>query len=194
MPKRYTLLRTGILIGLKSSKEDYVDEYKNEKKYRTIFISSRNRNLKNVIETQNLFVPRKNGFCEIGVNRINNLNNIQDTIFVNPLYNNYPIKNNFILEQDIKNRNIYRDILFVSNDYISIEYNNIHKNQPTELYKVKMLPIDNINAMAGVNIGDIIEKDSEKILASSLESCIKSKDKDILNKVEKSCRNDSFFS
>nr|WP_307890038.1 hypothetical protein [Clostridium botulinum] len=31
MPKRYTLLRTGILIGLKSSKEDYVDEYKNEK-------------------------------------------------------------------------------------------------------------------------------------------------------------------
>lgn len=56
-----------------------------------------------------------------------------------------------------------------------------------------MLPIDNINAMAGVNIGDIIEKDSEKILASSLESCIKSKDKDILNKVEKSCRNDSFF-
>ncbi|MBU5301119.1 hypothetical protein KQI45_13665 [Clostridium sporogenes] len=193
MPKRYTLLRTGILIGLKSSKEDYVDEYKNEKKYRTIFISSRNRNLKNVIETQNLFVPRKNGFCEIGVNRINNLNNIQDTIFVNPLYNNYPIKNNFILEQDIKNRNIYRDILFVSNDYISIEYNNIHKNQPTELYKVRMLPIDNINAMAGVNIGDIIEKDSEKILASSLESCIKSKDKDILNKVEKSCRNDSFF-
>ncbi len=173
------------MIGLKSSKEDYVDEYKNEKKYRTIFISSRNRNLKNVIETQNLFVPRKNGFCEIGVNRINNLNNIQDTIFVNPLYNNYPIKNNFILEQDIKNRNIYRDILFVSNDYISIEYNNIHKNQPTELYKVKMLPIDNINAMAGVNIGDIIEKDSEKILASSLESCIKSKDKDILNKVEK---------
>ncbi len=138
-------------------------------------------------------MPRKNGFCEIGVNRINNLNNIQDTIFVNPLYNNYPIKNNFILEQDIKNRNIYRDILFVSNDYISIEYNNIHKNQPTELYKVKMLPIDNINAMAGVNIGDIIEKDSEKILASSLESCIKSKDKDILNKVEKSCRNDSFF-
>ncbi len=167
---------------------------KMKKKYRTIFISSRNRNLKNVIETQNLFVPRKNGFCEIGVNRINNLNNIQDTIFVNPLYNNYPIKNNFILEQDIKNRNIYRDILFVSNDYISIEYNNIHKNQPTELYKVKMLPIDNINAMAGVNIGDIIEKDSEKILASSLESCIKSKDKDILNKVEKSCRNDSFFS
>ncbi len=38
MPKRYTLLRTGVLIGLKSSKEDYVDEYKNEKKYRTIFI------------------------------------------------------------------------------------------------------------------------------------------------------------
>ncbi len=31
MPKRYTLLRTGVLIGLKSSKEDYVDEYKNEK-------------------------------------------------------------------------------------------------------------------------------------------------------------------
>lgn len=92
MPKRYTLLRTGVLIGLKSSKEDYVDEYKNEKKYRTIFISSRNRNLKNVIETENLFVPRKDGFCEIGVNRINNLSNIQDNIFVNPLYNNYPIK------------------------------------------------------------------------------------------------------
>lgn len=31
MPKRYTLLRTGVLIGLKSSEEDYVDGYKNEK-------------------------------------------------------------------------------------------------------------------------------------------------------------------
>lgn len=193
MPKRYTLLRTGVLIGLKSSKEDYVDEYKNEKKYRTIFISSRNRNLKNVIETENLFVPRKDGFCEIGVNRINNLSNIQDNIFVNPLYNNYPIKNNFRLEQDIKNKSIYRDILFVSNDYISIEYNDIDKDKPIDLYKVKMLPIDNINAVAGVNIGDIIDKDSEKILASSLESCIRSKDKDILNKLEKSCRKDSFF-
>ncbi len=193
MPKRYTLLRTGVLIGLKSSKEDYVDEYKNEKKYRTIFISSRNRNLKNVIETENLFVPRKDGFCEIGVNRINNLSNIQDNIFVNPLYNNYPIKNNFRLEQDIKNKSIYRDILFVSNDYISIEYNDIDKDKPIDLYKVKMLPIDNINAVAGVNIGDIIDKDSEKILATSLESCIKSKDKDILNKLERSCRKDSFF-
>lgn len=150
MPKRYTLLRTGVLIGLKSSEEDYVDGYKNEKKYRTIFISSRNRNLKNVIETENLFVPRKDGFCEIGVNRINNLSNIQDNIFVNPLYNNYPIKNNFRLEQDIKNKSIYRDILFVSNDYISIEYNDINKDKPIDLYKVKMLPIDNINAMAGV--------------------------------------------
>ncbi|ABS33324.1 lipoprotein [Clostridium botulinum] len=193
MPKRYTLLRTGVLIGLKSSEEDYVDGYKNEKKYRTIFISSRNRNLKNVIETENLFVPRKDGFCEIGVNRINNLSNIQDNIFVNPLYNNYPIKNNFRLEQDIKNKSIYRDILFVSNDYISIEYNDINKDKPIDLYKVKMLPIDNINAMAGVNIGDIIDKDSEKILASSLESCIRSKDKDILNKLERSCRKDSFF-
>ncbi|NFK10743.1 hypothetical protein FDA92_06090 [Clostridium botulinum] len=193
MPKRYTLLRTGVLIGLKSSKEDYVDEYKNEKKYRTIFISSRNRNLKNVIETENLFVPRKDGFCEIGVNRINNLSNIQDNIFVNPLYNNCPIKNNFRLEQDVKNKSIYRDILFVSNDYISIEYNDIDKDKPIDLYKVKMLPIDNINAMAGVNIGDIIDKDSEKILVSSLESCIRSKDKDILNKLERSCRKDSFF-
>ncbi|NFG30826.1 hypothetical protein FC788_10560, partial [Clostridium botulinum] len=108
-------------------------------------------------------------------------------------YNNYPIKNNFRLEQDIKNKSIYRDILFVSNDYISIEYNDINKDKPIDLYKVKMLPIDNINAMAGVNIGDIIDKDSEKILASSLESCIRSKDKDILNKLERSCRKDSFF-
>ncbi len=56
-----------------------------------------------------------------------------------------------------------------------------------------MLPIDNVNAKTGVNIGDIIEKDGEKILASSLESYIKSKDKNTLNNVEKTCRKDSFF-
>ncbi|MGO5064719.1 hypothetical protein [Clostridium sp. LCP25S3_F8] len=193
LPKRYSLLRTGILIGLKSSKEDNIDEYKNEKRYRTIFISSRNKSLKNVIETENLFIPRKNGFCEVGVNRVNYQNNIQDSIFANSLYNNYPTKYNLIEEKDIKNTSIYKDILFVSNDYISIEYNSIYKNEPMNLHKVQMLPIDNVNAKTGVNIGDIIEKDGEKILASSLESYIKSKDKNPLNEVEKTCRKDSFF-
>ncbi|MCR1935210.1 hypothetical protein NSA27_11105 [Clostridium tepidum] len=193
LPKRYSLLRTGILIGLKSSKEDNIDEYKNEKRYRTIFISSRNKNLKNVIETENLFIPRKNGFCEVGVNRVNSQNNTQDSIFVNPLDNNYPSKYNSIQEKGINNISIYKDILFVSNDYISIEYNSIYKNNPINLHKVQMLPIDNVNAKTGVNIDDIIERDGEKILQSSLDSYIKSKDNNILSKVEKSCRKDSFF-
>ncbi|MDU6877206.1 hypothetical protein ACQX0N_06230 [Clostridium tepidum] len=193
LPKRYSLLRTGILIGLKSSKEDNIDEYKNEKRYRTIFISSRNKNLKNVIETENLFIPRKNGFCEVGVNRVNSQNNTQDSIFVNPLDNNYPSKYNSIQEKGTNNISIYKDILFVSNDYISIEYNSIYKNNPINLHKVQMLPIDNVNAKTGVNIDDIIERDGEKILQSSLDSYIKSKDNNILSKVEKSCRKDSFF-
>ncbi|WP_251861180.1 hypothetical protein [Clostridium sp. Marseille-Q2269] len=192
-PKKESLLRSGILIGLKSSKTNNIDEYKNEKSYRTIFIASRNRDIKSVIESPNLFVPRKNGFCQIGVSRINNFNNVQDSIFVEPIYNNYLIKNNYIQEKDIKNTSIYRDILFVSNDYIAIEYNNVYKNNPTDLYRVKMLPIDNINAVEGVNIGDIIDKDGQKILKSSLESCLKFKDESIINKLEKEPSKHSFF-
>src|SRR5690606_1096113 len=100
------------------------DEAKEQ--YRTIWISSRNRILKPVLEVSNLFVPRKTGFWRIGVETKKNDESFQDELFAYPVDGGSKQISNLIIEsqinmpeQDSQTGNIKQHIRFVGNDYMA---------------------------------------------------------------------------
>ena len=79
------ILRTGVLIGLKSldlqNKEDNVEKWN----YRTIWIRSYNKEVDSIYEMKDIFLPRKTGFWKVAVNREKTDDKINDHIIAYPL-------------------------------------------------------------------------------------------------------------
>lgn len=156
------LLRSGLLLGICTFKgKNEMGSFK-EYSYRTLWISSYNRVPRPLLETKDIFIPRKSGFWKLAAGRVMEGAISEDIINVITPYQLvskkiYPFK---IDQTKWNNRTgiLSKKILFAGNDYISTEISgsgndkNNKNNWKENIYKI--LPIDNIANLRGLNIFD----------------------------------------
>lgn len=147
------VLRSGILLGLKYYDESESEGELKKYKYRTIWICSRNKVIDKIYDTEDLFVPRKTGFWNVGTDEIKFKDSIKEIVYA------YPIKKDSYLlqETDVSIResegNIIESINYIGNDYVSIESIELgEKNKNT----LKVFPVDNIRIGSPIKISDIV--------------------------------------
>lgn len=162
-------VRTGILLGLRTSKASNLDGDGSNKsynsKYRTIWISAENNVLGNngkinkVLEIPQILVSRINGFWEVGVNTKTKDGKLVQNLFAYPI--SHSTSEN--LNDESKSQEIgEREIFFVGSDYIGTEYltqKNLASKKPPIL---QVLPIDSISDGKGINISDVVTKENAR--------------------------------
>ncbi len=141
-------LGSGILIGLKSlnfkKSEDSLENWQ----YRTIFIRRDDKELASIYEMDGIFLPRKKGFSKIEVNRLKSEGKANDKITI---YNRNQVSdsevkiesNEYISNKPIDEKTL-KNILYIGNDYISIEkVHHLNKGERTlELHLIDYLDKD----------------------------------------------------
>lgn len=127
-------LSSGVLLGFKIQSFDEDTELPRWD-YITYWIQMKNRELGEVYRVPNLLLPRKNGFWIVEQERITESNTVNDEIYATPLFNlqkqdkyiedltfNFDEKlNTFEAAIDKMEPSILKNIVFVGNDYISVE-------------------------------------------------------------------------
>lgn len=131
--------KSGLLLGIKHKEE-------NGYSYKTLWISSKYKNLDEIKEVKNLLVPRKNGFWEIGMDK-----NILWGKSLNSSNSKY------------KSRTLVNsEITFVGNEYISLD----NKDSGLEVVAIDNLNGDNIafSKAFGSDAGEALKKSAELFL------------------------------
>ncbi len=148
-------LNTGLLLGIKSHKYDEIKEI-DSWDYETIWIKSKNRRLLSVYKMEKLLLPRKKGFSLLNIERKTKEKEITDELKLTP----ETILNNENKTRD-KNESILKNILYLGNDYISMEVINKSTNRKTlELY-----PIDKMKVGPSTRLSDLVsQQDMEMYL------------------------------
>lgn len=177
--KKDSTIISGILLGLRSTikekdKKNGVDIEKI--KYRTIWIEAENQIPGNILETEDLIVPRKSGFWKLGINRALSGSKILDTLYASGIDKNSEAINT--------ENNKPRKITFVGNDYVVSEYSNEADIGSINYNRLEVLPIDNINKRGGIKISDILSERGKNILINSSQAFLTSKNKEEAEKFE----------
>lgn len=163
-------LRSGILLGLRYYEEDKSGDTEGQWKYRTVWVCSRNKYVDKLYETEDLFVPRKNGFWKVGVNREVTDEKVNDVIYARPYTqlvttaknSQANIDNKSTAEDGVKTTdeapqenmgNSEKTILYVGNNYMSTEVTEL---SPKEKKVLKVLPIDGIDSAKPIKISDVV--------------------------------------
>lgn len=156
---------SGILLGIKTQKLD--EERKIQYwDYQTIWINMQNKQLSGVYKIDNLLVPRKNGFWEIKQNRVYAKESIYDKIEARPIvtreytnaetkYNSMSADEEYLVttNREKKLPSILKNILFVGNDYISVENIDIERADRKTL---QVYAIDNLSDEKPIKLSDLI--------------------------------------
>lgn len=198
LSKKDSLVRSGILIGLRSPVPlEYKDSLgegngNNTVFYRTLWIATKNKEPHPVIETPNLFVPRMSGFWWVGINRTNAGSKYpKDTIFAYPAGNRK--ENTPLNEENYSKNDALRRILFIGNDYVATEYKKASSFSDHEGQSIlQVLPIDNVGHGKGIKISDIAGEHGKIALKNSAEAFLSTQDKDFGKRLEKEPREESF--
>lgn len=163
-------LRTGILLGLKSldleNKEEGIEKWN----YRTIFIRSNDREIVSVYEMEGILLPRKTGFWKVSVEREDKDGKINDNIRAVPLNKTLDKGAEMATKEKEEADNTIKNILYIGNDYISME--NIHYRNKGERL-LEFYPIDNIGKVKPLMISDVLGE-------AGKESFIEGANKEIL--------------
>lgn len=190
------ILRTGLFIGLSSKVSDSSGDevYGPRSIYRTIWISSNNREIKSILEAADLFVPRRSGFWTLRV-RTRKINDyFQDYIDCRTLESVLVNLNELADKNKIPEANIKKDILFVSDDYIALEYSKakgaISPEGKTSRYMV--LPLDDANSEKGIFVSDLAEEGMKDIFYKSAQSHLSSKNMGAHEGLEEIAHEDNF--
>lgn len=162
-------LQTGFLLGLKIP--DY-DQLSNnvDWKFKTIWINTSNGEVNNIYELDKLILPRKNGFWEIEKERTYKGHKVSDIINATPLFlieeNNKTNGTMSSFEDLVENldreemNSELKNILFVGNDYISIENINLGDNEKRTL---EIYSIDNIRGEIPIKLSDLVGEDGREL-------------------------------
>ncbi|WP_125152497.1 hypothetical protein [Clostridium rectalis] len=185
--------RSGVLIGLRSNTpmdySNYLGEKYNSVFYRTIWISAMNKELYPILETPNLFAPRISGFWWIGVKREEiQGDKYKDNIFAYPVNG----KEDSIILNVNSQENTIKKILFIGNDYIGIESKKSNEDDFSGKSVLKVLPTDKVSDSKGVKISDILEENGRLALNNSAEAYLASQNDDIIKRLEKIPKEESF--
>lgn len=175
--KQDDFIRTGVLIGLRAPITQTNKSELTQYKYRTLWIASKNRSLHPILETKNIFFPRKSGFWEIGVNNIKKAGIPNDSIFA---YNvSMGVKNNSldsnktnVLIKKLNNVDSNNILNYVGNDYVSIENNK--KEAVGIISKLNIMPIDSLPNLKATKIGDITSIEGINTLNINFQNLINS--------------------
>lgn len=146
----------GVMLGLKVPRKKNEDGGYTKEKYRTLWISFKDGELQPIMEKENIIFPRMTGIWALKSNTANyNGNEIE-------YFNVSPIDGKEVeVNSEIKDKNVYKNIKFVGNNYIAIEkYEGNDFQNKFPIYQV--IPIDNINAENGIIIEEIYSKDASE--------------------------------
>lgn len=144
--------RTALLLSLKKP------EGNNSYSYKTIFIAAQNNQLITTLEGNGIYFPRRSGFWQIAVER-NTINQYsQDLIFSSNILANTQ-KLETIEERAAMNikedYSIIRNILYLGNDYISIE--EVRQRDGITMENiVSLVPVDTLPNIKPVDISDLV--------------------------------------
>lgn len=171
--------KSGVLLGLKIPTFDEKSQLA-DWDYKTIWINSLNNKIVGAYELDDLLVPRKNGFWMVDVNR--NYNGlIQDEISATPLFKvpetSMMHEDNMNLfgasrpyaKNELESVAILNNILFIGNDYISIEKINKFRQEKKTL---EVYAIDNIDEHRPINLSDLIGEDGKRIFTEGAQSVV----------------------
>ena len=147
--KEDNIIRTGVLIGLKAPLDQKNNKQLIHYNYRTLWIASINKVLRPILDTKNIFFPRKSGFWEIGVLNIKDKVNFYTSIFAH----NISLGNVSNSLNTIKSSTTNYSLNYVGNDYISIENNK--KDIKGVISSLNIIPIDSLPNLKATKIGDI---------------------------------------
>ena len=161
-PEEYS---SGILLGIKTQRLDEERKilYWN---YETIWINMQNKQLSGVYKVNDLLVPRKNGFWKIKQNRVYASESIYDKIEANPIvskdyantettYDSMSADEKYLVatSKEKKLPSILKNILFVGNDYISIENIDIERDDRKTL---QVYAINNLSEEKPIKLSDLV--------------------------------------
>lgn len=139
----------GVMLALKTPRVELEDGTYTNSSYRTLWISFEDGKIQPILEKDNIIFPRINGIWIIQKNVDNNNNQHIEYFTTRPIDGREDSK---ILDES--SINVYKDINFISNDYISIEkYEGSDFKNIFPIYQT--LPIDNINSKQGLSIEEI---------------------------------------
>ena len=172
-------LKSGLLLGIKIPTHDEKGQLA-DWEYKTIWLNSLNNSIVDVYELDDLLVPRKNGFWMVNVNR--NYNGlINDKITATPLFKvpelskinedemNSMFSSRSNERDELNSVAILNNILFIGNDYISIEKINKFKQEKKTL---EVYAMDNIEEKRPINLSDLIGEDGKRIFTEGAQTVV----------------------
>lgn len=148
----------GLYLAFKQPREQKEDGTYTDEKYKTLWISYKNDKIQKIEEADGIIFPRMSGIWTLEKRVLNNNNKHQEYFVANTL-DGKGKEGSVILNDD---KDIYRSINFISNDYISTEKyeGNNFKNKFSQ-YEV--LPVDNLSTEKPLAIQDIYPKNTDLI-------------------------------
>jgi hypothetical protein len=145
--------RSGIFLGLKSYSHGVYS-------YRTLWIASKNKKIRPVLQTSGIFFPRRNGFYKIIVDE-GSSNGIKYNVISACNVLNDENKNDLNID---KGYSVQSEINYIGNDFICLEtktYNSIVTN-------LSIVPVDSLPAIKPVNITDLSGNDGTVAVSMSM--------------------------
>ncbi|MBZ4664292.1 MAG: hypothetical protein JG776_2010 [Caloramator sp.] len=143
-----------LFLGIRSKKEG-------EYSYKTYYLGTSNDEIKEMYVTDNIFLPRKNGFWKINIEdsqiKVNNISKGQEKAFNK--------KDGVFLAKGNLNTNMYID--FVGNDYIAIN------EMDGLIERLKIVPVDNPMQQRGVSIIDLLGENYKQNFDEQRDSILK---------------------
>lgn len=134
----------GVMLALKTPRVELEDGSYTDEEYRTLWISFKDGKLEPIIEKSDIIFPRMNGVWKLSKHKIESNGYISEELILSSVDNNPEIKSYGELHE-----NKYKNINFVSNNYVSIEmYNGTDFENKFPVYQ--LLPIDNVSSDNGV--------------------------------------------
>lgn len=173
-------LQAGILLGLKIptfDEENQVPQWD----YKTIWINSHNKEITDIYELDTLLVPRKNGFWIIDSDRESKNGAVNDDLIAIPqfkLNESISIMNDKEEFQSLKEEpvqsevnlpSIIKNILFIGNDYISVENIDLDRNSRKTL---QVYAIDNLDEKKPIKLSDLIGSNGKDLFYEGASSVV----------------------
>lgn len=152
--------KSAVLLGLRSS---YInDSGEEDYYYRTIWIGANNKKVDDVYTIDCIFFPRHSGFWTIESNRVRQNGVVEDIITAkdDASLKTEDEAKEIEDEWSDKSGKLFKKILFISNDYISVEVNGEgYYNKENFKWKeseLKMYPVDSLNGSKSVSMTDLL--------------------------------------
>lgn len=173
------IMSNGVLLGIKtqikSTDEDQINT-PGSFVYRTLWISSDQNGIKQVYESPNIFMPRRDGFWRMYVEKQKINNGSEDIFIFESITSNKSREKTYEQESGefwANNKGfISKSITFLGNDYVSAAVTGkgreISSDKEWKIYNLRTYPIDAANNSRGITITDIYKENGRNALLDSI--------------------------